>query len=968
VKFNINKILSEWAYRVDDGQPDVTNTDHVNQLREVLYNFGLPYKFIVEYVSNLQELEFRSKKGYDRYSSKHKIRPTTKVTVGGKETTAGELDDKDKESSDDVTQVTKHGAKQPGLGTGRKNLKGPTSSEKSLTGNVEFEKKLLKTINSLTDDNDMDLCKISVPGTNLFCADNKQIPRKQMPQLKAVPDSGSEAERLAKAGELDIDPRTGEVNTEPIFKKMLEDEGIPMGEPAPRKVATLKATQNQLVGSKVNMLNKVLSGEQPFEGKTLSPEELKKFQDSLREPIIISNDGYILDGHHRWAALVQHDIANGGTGDVEIDVKEVDLDAEALVNKANEFAGEMGLPVHAAGSLDEPETQPKPKTESQKELVDKIFKTEKVKGIKGGTSSGLLNEAVSVNTGIVNEAESKLDSNGIIDKNKSAADNLNSLNENYDKSIDIIVESLENDPDFLDSPLYKKTVGKQKMSKRIESMRKIAGSVAGNKKMILEAEAKHGWNSNKTDTERFIGSDNDLERAANKVNDFVKKTGKNGYLLTPTGKKIPFYNKDGSPNIIEYENKEGELVKGTIEEVVKHQILHSGGGKNAGDTISLSTNEGDPNGIIFHNVSNKTSTGDQIAHSTPKQDREKKTSVIDKLTKDNELTKDQAAAATEIIKEAETKKLESDKQLHRVSEKPAQTLKDEMANDKAFKKQVEHSFNNDKVPNKELSNDPNWPDANNPDHWRGPKRGEGINKDRQQAIIDKHGGLDGFIDYMQNQDDSQPNAEERKIMQRLCSRFKHKEGLDVEKKIGALRQEWINADEEEHKKLNKTKLDHKIEYKDKDGNDKEIKIELGMGDKLQAEEIMGMCHFHFADDDFKDVILKDTSITNNGGTNVTGKMLKDCLGVNNKTQFLGGLKRGETRVQQDSSKNATGLVIQEYALVIQINDNPPPDVIEKRVPIVEKRYRPVAGKTATIDSVGKWAPEMQACFESKRNK
>ena len=30
MKFNINKILAEWAYRVDDGQPDVTNVDHVN--------------------------------------------------------------------------------------------------------------------------------------------------------------------------------------------------------------------------------------------------------------------------------------------------------------------------------------------------------------------------------------------------------------------------------------------------------------------------------------------------------------------------------------------------------------------------------------------------------------------------------------------------------------------------------------------------------------------------------------------------------------------------------------------------------------------------------------------------------------------------------------------------------------------------------------------------------------------------
>ena len=57
MKFNIDKILSEWAYRVDDGQPDVSNPDHIENLREILYRFGLPHKFIVEYVRGLTESE-----------------------------------------------------------------------------------------------------------------------------------------------------------------------------------------------------------------------------------------------------------------------------------------------------------------------------------------------------------------------------------------------------------------------------------------------------------------------------------------------------------------------------------------------------------------------------------------------------------------------------------------------------------------------------------------------------------------------------------------------------------------------------------------------------------------------------------------------------------------------------------------------------------------------------------------------
>jgi len=89
MKFNTNKILAEWAYCVDDGQPNVSNVDHVNHLREVLYNFGLPHKFIVEYVSSIQEIDFSNQAAFTAYDAKHKMRKTTKVNIAGKATTAG---------------------------------------------------------------------------------------------------------------------------------------------------------------------------------------------------------------------------------------------------------------------------------------------------------------------------------------------------------------------------------------------------------------------------------------------------------------------------------------------------------------------------------------------------------------------------------------------------------------------------------------------------------------------------------------------------------------------------------------------------------------------------------------------------------------------------------------------------------------------------------------------------------------
>ena len=43
-----------------------------------------------------------------------------------------------------------------------------------------------------------DLCKVSVRGTNLFCADALDIERDKMPQFLAFPKPGSEADKLPR--------------------------------------------------------------------------------------------------------------------------------------------------------------------------------------------------------------------------------------------------------------------------------------------------------------------------------------------------------------------------------------------------------------------------------------------------------------------------------------------------------------------------------------------------------------------------------------------------------------------------------------------------------------------------------------------------------------------------------------------------------------------------------------------------
>lgn len=163
---------------------------------------------------------------------------------------------------------------------------------------------------------DIDLGKIHFPGTNLFTQKNQGIVRKLMPQFtgKAVP--GSPASRLPKR-------EGGEVDVTQHYLKYLHDQGIGV---KPRTVSSgaLKATQMDLVGDKVVGIAKAMLGG-------------KKFPDR----IFVSSDGYIVDGHHRWAAGIMAGYAEGR--DLPINVWVVDMPIQQLVQHAKWFSEQIGV-------------------------------------------------------------------------------------------------------------------------------------------------------------------------------------------------------------------------------------------------------------------------------------------------------------------------------------------------------------------------------------------------------------------------------------------------------------------------------------------------------------------------------------------------------------------------------------------------------------------------------------------------
>jgi hypothetical protein len=167
-----------------------------------------------------------------------------------------------------------------------------------------------------------DLCKVSVANTNLFCSGNVGIPRSAMPQLKGVPTAGSLADSLPK------DSR-GEVDLSQAFRDSLTAGGnmiIDTNEFA----SHLRASQTEMDGAKVGgMMEAIAAGK-------IAPS-----------PIFVSDDNYIVDGHHRWAANVG--VGLGDKKEMSMPIARVNMKILPLLSAANSFAEKMGIPQSAVG-------------------------------------------------------------------------------------------------------------------------------------------------------------------------------------------------------------------------------------------------------------------------------------------------------------------------------------------------------------------------------------------------------------------------------------------------------------------------------------------------------------------------------------------------------------------------------------------------------------------------------------------
>lgn len=164
-----------------------------------------------------------------------------------------------------------------------------------------------------------DLCKVSVKGTNLFCAQSKGIERVKMPQLGGTPVPGSKADALPKDA-------NGRVDLTDQFREHLASMGVKITAEQ-EKASYLRASQHELNGVKVAKIAEQI-------------ESGKRKQDN---PLFISREGYIVDGHHRWAATVGVDLKDNKAGDLDMGVERVDMDIGSLLAEAIHFTKDWGV-------------------------------------------------------------------------------------------------------------------------------------------------------------------------------------------------------------------------------------------------------------------------------------------------------------------------------------------------------------------------------------------------------------------------------------------------------------------------------------------------------------------------------------------------------------------------------------------------------------------------------------------------
>ena len=372
------------------------------------------------------------------------------------------------------------------------------------------------------------------------------------------------------------------------------------------------------------------------------------------------------------------------------------------------------------------------------------------------------------------------------------------------------------------------------------------------------------------------------------------------------------------------------------EDAVKF-VRAGGGGMNPSDTATFANDKNGNLLIQFH--SDKTSTSDIQDNSTLAQEGVNYKKIIDTI---DVLSNDDRKIAKGIVDEYSNKissieenyNNQTTKIATRLLELPIENQVDIIQKDKGtLKKNIDTAiFGKDGKPKKQFKNylpsDATIDSVSIKNKYDSIRKivSEGNGKTNEIKVITKVGLI------LQSTDSSI-------------------EGIDVKSLISEERAEVVNLQRERIEKLNQAN------NVDIDG------VSVPLGRLMEAEETIRGFHLTLMDYPPKDYqtgnpsSMVGTSLDiNMGGTQVNGKVLRECIGVKNSTEFKKKFRLREAdELVTDAEGNVTGKTVFVYAV----------DAEGTQIELGKKTYRSKSGATGKTNNTFTYSSEIQNCFKSK---
>ena len=385
------------------------------------------------------------------------------------------------------------------------------------------------------------------------------------------------------------------------------------------------------------------------------------------------------------------------------------------------------------------------------------------------------------------------------------------------------------------------------------------------------------------------------------------------------------------------------------KEDMKEFIKQGGGGMNPSDTATFVSDENGNLVVQFH--SDKTTTGDIQDNSTLAKEEDLYNSYIDKTS----LNDDEKEKAKSINKEYAEKITTIEEEYNNQSKGIAKGLL-ELDLDKQAKivdedtgtlqKNLDISiFGKTKYKNEDFSSVSKEFQQYLP---QGVSPSELTNKQKLEML------------YRYAEDGGKMTGDRVKPINKVALQYEKENpsvtGLNVKTMLSKQREEVVNLQRERVQSLNDFKSDV-------DG------VPVPTGTLMEAEESVRGFHLTLMDYPPKQYTKGDPSSivggtldVNMGGVVVTGQTLRECLGVQNTTEFKQKFQlKNEEKLTTDDPRgypygNVTGKVVHTY--MIDVDGN------EKEIGF--KTYRSKTGAAGKTSNTMSYSKEMQDCFKSKQ--